>query len=162
MLARGAVGAGFIAGVAAPAHSARQKGDPLARLGQIEQHGFAVFIRNQLGADRHLDQQVLAGRTVAVLARAMTAARGFEMLGIAEVDQGIEPRHRFDNDIAALAAIAAVRAAVFDVHFTSERHRPGAALARTDEDFGLIKKMHGGLLTGYGAIVARDASTSSA
>ena len=70
------------------------------------------------------------------------------MLGIAEVDQGIEPRHRFDNDIATLAAIAAVRAAVFDVHFTSERHGPGSALARAEVDLGLVEKMHGGATIG--------------
>ena len=73
----------------------------------------------------------------------MAAARGLEMLGIAKVDQGVEPRNRFKNDIAALAAVAAIGSAVLHVHFAPERHGSGAALARAEEDFGLIEKMHG-------------------
>jgi hypothetical protein len=77
------------------------------------------------------------------------------MLGVAEVDQGIKARNGFENDIAALAAIAAIGPAIFDIHLAPETDSTSAARAGADKDFGLIEKMHGGLLTGYEANVAQ-------
>jgi hypothetical protein len=70
------------------------------------------------------------------------AALGLEMLGVAEVDQGVEAGHRLEDDIAALAAIAAVGAAIFDVLLAPEADRTGPP-AGADENLGLVEKMHG-------------------
>ena len=69
------------------------------------------------------------------------------MLGVTEVDQRIEARHRFEHDVTALAAIAAIRATIFDEFFAPEADGSGAARARTYEDLGLVEEMHasGGL-----------------
>ncbi len=67
------------------------------------------------------------------------------MLGIAKIDQRVEPGNRLKDDIPALAAIAAVRAAIFDVFFTPECDSTGAASTGTDENLGLIEKMHDGI-----------------
>jgi len=47
------------------------------------------------------------------------------MLGIAEIDQRIEARDGFKDDVASLAAIAAVRATIFDIFFAPETDRAG-------------------------------------
>ena len=141
MLPGCAVGAGFIAGIAAPAIAAAQQSDALASLGQIEQHRLALVVQ-YLRADRHMDDQIIAARTGAVLAHAAATARGFEMLAIAKVDQRVQPGHRLEDDVAALAAIAAIRAAIFDIHFAAKAYRPRAAGAGAEVNFGLIEKMH--------------------
>ena len=61
----------------------------------------------------------------AVRARAAGAALGPEMLRVAEVDQGIEAGDRLENDVAALAAVAAVGTAELDVFLAPEAHRAG-------------------------------------
>jgi hypothetical protein len=71
------------------------------------------------------------------------AALSLEMLRIAKIDQRIEALHRFHNDIAALAAIAAVRSAIFDIFLAPKADRARPARARFDKDLGLIEKMHG-------------------
>jgi hypothetical protein len=123
-LARRAVGAGLVAGVAAPAIAAAQQGDALAGLDQVCQHGFAIVVEH-LRADRHLDDKIVAARAGAVLARAAHAALRLEMLGVTEIDQGIEAGHRLEHDIAALAAFTAIGAAIFDVLFRRKLTAPG-------------------------------------
>ena len=51
---------------------------------------------------------------VMLLPGAALAARGAEMLGVAKVDQRVEAGDGFEHDVAALAAMAAVGAAIFD------------------------------------------------
>ena len=137
VLARSAIGAGLVAGIAAPAHAAFEEDHPLADLGEIGEHLFLVLAQH-LRADRDRDDQI--GRTGprAVLAHAMRAARRLEMLGITEVDQRVEAGDRFEDHIPALAAIAAVGAAIFDVFFPPERDRAGPACAGADEYLCLI------------------------
>ena len=65
------------------------------------------------------------------------------MLGVAEVDQRVEAGDRLEDDVAALAAVAAVGAAIFDELLAPEADRAGAAGAGADEDLGLVEKMHG-------------------
>lgn len=62
--------------------------------------------------------------------------------GLAKVDQRVEAGHRAEHDIAALAAIAAVGSAEFDIFFTPETDGAAAARARGDVDLGLVEKMH--------------------
>ena len=85
-----------------------------------------------------------AARAGAVGARAALAARGAEMLGVAEVDQRIEAGHRFEHDVAALAAVAAVGAAELDELFAPEADRARPAGARAHENLGLVEEMHRG------------------
>ena len=103
-----------------------------------------LVVGEDLGADRDLDDQVLAAGAGAVGAGAALAARGAEMLGVAEVDQRIEAGHRFEDDVAALAAVAAVGPAEFDELLPPEADRARAAGARADEDLGLVEEMHRG------------------
>ena len=65
-----------------------------------------------------------------------------EMLGVAKVDQRVEAGDGFEDDVAALAALAAVGAAIFDVFLAPETDGAGATGARTDEDLGLVEEMH--------------------
>ncbi len=72
----------------------------------------------------------------------MGAARGFEMLRIAKVDQRVEALNRLEDDIAALPAIAAVGAAIFDIFLAPEADPAGTAAARFEIDLSLVEKMH--------------------
>ena len=80
-----------------------------------------------------------------VRAGAVAAFFGAEMLGIAEIDQGIEVFHGLENDIAAFAAIAAIRATELDELLAAERDDAIPAIAGFEIDFRLIKKFHGAL-----------------
>ena len=75
----------------------------------------------------------------------MHAGLGLEVLLIAEVDQGVEPGGAFDHDVAAPAAVAAVRAAELDELLAPERDAARPAVAGADIDPGLIEKLHAGL-----------------
>ena len=141
MLARRAVGRGGIARVAAPAHPAFEQNHALAHFGKVREKLLALFVED-LGADRDFDHQVRGAGARAVLAHAMTSALGAEVLGVAEIDQRIEAGHRDHDDIAALAAVASIRPAVFDVLFASEADRAGPARAGLEVNLGLVEKMH--------------------
>src|SRR3546814_15728941 len=83
-----------------------------------------------------------AARTGAVAPGAGGAAFRLEMLGIAKVDQRVEAGDRFEHHVAALAAVAAVGAAIFDIFFTPETDGAGAAVAGLHENLGLVEEMH--------------------
>ena len=72
----------------------------------------------------------------------MLAIFGRKMLGIAIVDQGIEGVRRLDDNIAALAAVAAIRAAKGHIFLAPEGQAPRAAIAGFQVYFGLIKEFH--------------------
>src|SRR5581483_3317618 len=142
MLARGAVGRALVAGVAAPAHSALQLHDSLADLGQVGEEGAILVIGKDLSPDWHLDHEILSAGSGAVGTRAALSARRTEMLGVAEVDQRIEPGNGLEDHVGALAAIAAVGPAELDELLAPEAHRAGTARAGADEDLGLVEEMH--------------------
>jgi acetyl-CoA carboxylase carboxyltransferase component len=54
-----------------------------------------------------------------------------------------DPFDRLEDDIAALAAKAAVRPAIFNELLPAKAHCAGTARAGADIDFGLIEKVHG-------------------
>ena len=85
----------------------------------------------------------LAAGAGLVAAGAALAARRPEMLGVAEVDQRIEALDRLEDDVAALAAVAAVGPAIFDIFLAPEADRARPARAGADEDLGLVEEMHG-------------------
>ena len=72
----------------------------------------------------------------------MAAALRTEVLGVAEIDERIEAGHRDHHDIAALAAVAAVRPAVLDELLPPETDGAGATGTGLEIDLGLIEKMH--------------------
>src|SRR3546814_17919940 len=80
VLARGAVGGAFVAGVAASAVAAAKHDDALARPGEIGKHSLLV-VGQDLRADRHLDPQILASRAGAVRSSAAIASLRTVLLG---------------------------------------------------------------------------------
>ena len=127
--------------VAEAAIAALGQQEALADLGQVADQRLVVFLED-LGAGRHLQRHVGALGAGHVAAHAVDAGLGLEMLLVAIVDQRVQPVDRLQPDIAAAAAVAAVRAAELDEFFAPERHRAGAAVAGADIDFGLVEKFH--------------------
>ena len=142
VLAGGAVGRGLVRGISAPTHPAFEEGNALADHGEVGEHLLPI-LGEDLCADRHLDHERLGRSAGAVLSHPVPATRRLEVLRIAEVDQRVEARDGFEHDIAAVPAVSAVRAAVFDVHLAPERDGPRAASAGFQIDLGLVEKMHG-------------------
>src|SRR6185369_15667348 len=112
------------------------------RFGKVGEQGALVIVGEDLSADRDLDDEVRAAGAGAVGAGAALAARGAEMLGVAEVDERIEAGHRLEHDVAALAPVPSVGAAELDELLAPEADRPRAAGAGTDENLGLVEEMH--------------------
>src|SRR5690606_23819199 len=100
----------------------------LADFGEIADQRLVVFLED-LGAGRHFQRHVRALAACAVAAHAMHAGLRPEMLLVAIVDQRVETVDRFGPDIAATAAVTAVRPAELDELFAAERHRAAAAIA---------------------------------
>src|SRR5229473_2049979 len=113
-----------------------------AERGEVVDQRFAILVEH-LRSDRHLEHDRFAVGAVAVLAHAVGALLGLEVLLIAVVDQRVQSIDRFDDDVAAAAAIAAARASELDILLAAERHAAVAAVAGADIDLGFIKKFHG-------------------
>ena len=128
-------------GVAEAAIAAAQQSHPLAGDVQVGEHGFLI-VGEDLGADRDLDDDVLRARAGAVRRRPVAALRRPEMLGVAEVDQRIKVMFRDEDDVAAFAAVAAVRAAELDELLPPERDHAVAAVAGAQVDLGLVEEFH--------------------
>ena len=112
-----------VAAVAAPAqHDARRR--PV----DIGQQSLSV-LGQDLGADRHADDDRVGVGAGAIGARAVAALGRPEMLRIAEVDERVEIGRGLEDDIAAPAAVAAVRAAELDVFLAPERGHSIPAIA---------------------------------
>ena len=59
-----------------------------------------------------------------------------------EPDEGVDARVRFEVDGAAVAAVAAERAALRDERFSSKRDHPAAAVAGFDVDLRGVEAPH--------------------
>ena len=94
-------------------------------------------------ADRHFQHHLFAVGTGAVLAHAIGATLGFEMLLIAIVDEGVEPVDGLDNDVAAFAAVAAVRSSELDEFLSPKGDAAVAARAGRNIDLRFIEEFHG-------------------
>jgi hypothetical protein len=147
-VARRAVGRALEIGVAEAAVAALGQQDAVADLFQICEQGLAVLLVD-LRAGRHLHDHAGAVRAVTVLAHAVAAALGREMLLVAVVDQGIEPVDRFHDHVAAAPAVAAIRPAELDEFLAPERDAAVPARPGGDIDLGFIQEFHG-------SSVARD------
>ena len=64
------------------------------------------------------------------------------MLLIAEIDQRVEVVDRLEHDIAAAAAIAAVRPAELDEFLAPERDQPAPPSPLLQVDFRLVEEFH--------------------
>ena len=121
-----------------PPRSSRTRAPDLRQVGD---QGLAVFFID-LRAGRHFHHRVVAIGAGHHLALAAFAILGLHMLLEAVVDQGVEIVHRLDPDIAAPAAIAAIRPAIFDEFLAPERDAAIAASAAGSIDLGDIEKFH--------------------
>ena len=128
-------------GIAKPAVAAAQEHDALAQLGQIgKQHGAVLLI--DLGADRHFQDGIGAIGAVTVLAHAGAAIFCKKVLLVAVVDQRVETIDGLHHHVAAIAAVAAVRAAELDEFLAAKRDAAVASGAGTDVDLSLVEKFH--------------------
>ena len=130
--------------VAVAAVAALGQHHPLAELGEVDQQGLVV-LGEDLRAARQAQHDVLAGAAGALAAHAVMAGLGLEVLRIAVVDQRVEPVDAFEDDVAALAAVAAVGAAELDELLAPKARRSRAAVAGADVDLGLVEELHGGV-----------------
>ena len=142
VLARRAVGCGLVACIAAPAIAAAQEHALLTLFGEVREDMLLVLAQH-LGADGHVDDQILPARAGHVRACTAFPARRPEMLRVAKVDQRIEAVHRAKHDVPALAAIAAIGAAIFDELFAAECDGAGSTGTRRHINFCLVEEMHG-------------------
>ena len=126
-------------------------GEPkaLADRGQVANQRLVVFLID-LRAGWYLQRRVGALGAGAIATHAVDAGLGLEMLLVAIVDQRVQPLDGFQPDIAAAAAIAAIRPTELDEFLAPERDAACAAIAGADIDLGLIEKFHG-----YVAIASR-------
>ena len=114
----------------------------VAGLEQLGQQRLLV-LGEHLRARRHGDHGIRAARAGSVLAHAARAVLGVEVLLVAVVDQRVEVGDALDPDVAALAAVAAVGAAVLDELLAAERDGAAPAIAGADVDLGLVEEFHG-------------------
>ena len=146
-VARRAVGRRLEARVAEAAIAAGEDDDALADRGEIGDQRLAVLLID-LRAGRDLEHRVLAVGAVPVLAHAVAAGFGLEVLLVAVVDQRVEPVDRLDHDVAAFAAVAAARPAELDELLAPERHAAVTARAGLDVDLGFVEEFHACLIHG--------------
>ena len=132
---------GLEIGVAEAAIAAGGDAEALADMGEVADQRLVV-LGEDLGAGRHLQRHVGALGAVAVAAHAVHAGLGLEVLLVAIVDQRVEAGDRLDPDVAAAAAVAAVRSPELDEFLAAERYRAGTAVAGADIDLGLVEELH--------------------
>ena len=89
-----------------------------------------------------LQHDVVGAPAGALLAHAGLAVPGEEMLLVAIVDQRVQPVDRLGDHVAALAAVAAVRAAELDELLAAEADAAVPAGAGADLDAGMVEELH--------------------
>src|SRR5690606_30624875 len=114
---------------------------PVADARQVGDDGLLVLVKD-FGAGGVAQHLVLSAAAGALLAHGMLAALGPKLQLVADVVEGVEPVDGLRPDIAASAAIAAIRAAELDELLAPEADTAGAAAARADIDLGEIQELH--------------------
>ena len=129
-VARGPVGRRRERLVAAPAPAPLADDDLIPRLGEIAERVAPVAVVDH-GPRRNGDDQFLAALAVAIRGAARFAALGLPELAIDDLGEAVGPGDRAEDDVAAVAAVAAVGAAFGDVllapeagHRRDRRRRP--------------------------------------
>jgi len=140
-VARGLVGGALEVGVAKAAVAALGDADAVANVREVGKQRLVVFCEH-LRARRDLDDAIFAACARAVAAHAVDAGLGLEVLLVAVIDQRVEIIDTLDDNVATMSAVAAVRAAVFDVLLAAEREAAVAALAGLYVDFRRIEELH--------------------
>ena len=118
--------------------------EPLIGLTDVGDDLAGVMIGDN-GAQGHRDDAISAISAVHLLAHAVAAVLGPVVRVVGEVEQGVDGGVANEDDIAALAAIAAIGSALGDVLLAAHADGPVASLAGADEDCGAIEKQHGGV-----------------
>src|SRR3546814_12189902 len=95
-----------------------------------------------LGADRQCEDDSGPPGPAALLAHAVDAALGPEMLLVAIVDERVQAVDAFQDHRAAAPAVAAVRAAAGNELLPPEADAAGAAVAGADVALGLFAVLH--------------------
>src|SRR5947209_1734124 len=127
--------------VAEPAIATVQQHDSLTRLGQIGEHGLLVVVE-ELGPNRDTQHEIAALGAGLVGAGAATAFLSTKMLLITVVDQRVQIVRRLEHDVAALAAIAAIRPTELDELLAAKAHGAAAAVTALQVDLGLVEEFH--------------------
>ena len=109
-------------------------------VGQVCDNKAALCVLDH-SAQRHLDDQILGIFAVAQACAALAALRGHILALIAEIHQGGQMVVRHKDDVAAPAAVTAVRTACGHEFFAVEAHRTIAALARMEPYRGDVDKV---------------------
>ena len=128
-------------GVAEAAVAAAQQQQLLADRGHVGENRLVVVFQD-LGANGDFQDDVVALAAGAVLAHAMAAGLGLEVLLIAIVDQRVEPVDANRPYVAAAPAVAAVGSAVLNGFLTAEADGSAAAVTRSHKDFRLVQEFH--------------------
>jgi hypothetical protein len=104
-----------------------------------------LVIGEDLRADRHLDhERSSAPAPVRLLAHAVPAAAGLEMLRIAKVDQRVEARRRHSNTISPPLPPSPPSGPPNSTNFSRRNDTLPSPPGRKHEDLGLVEKLHGG------------------
>ena len=127
----------FEAGVALAALAAARHVHLLARRGEILQHKPAGDVEYH-GAGRYANTQVVGCSPVPAGTLAMLAALGPPRLAVCQCTEAIDALFRNEDDTPAVAAVAAVGAAAWNVLLTAERDAPVATTAPFHFDFHLV------------------------
>ena len=125
--------------VAKAALPAAQEHLALARPAHVGHHG-PVLLAQEHRAHRHLDDQVLPALAMAAPGRAVRAVFGQILAVEAKIQQRVHVGVGIEDDVAAVAAVAAVRAAVLHEFLPVERHAAVAPVARLGGDFDPVHK----------------------
>jgi hypothetical protein len=113
--------------------------DLLARLGQIAQDMAPVAVEDE-GSGRDGYKEITATLAVTIGAAAGPARLGPPMLAMHDLGQAVGAGHGLDGDVAAVAAVAAVRPAARHVLLAPEAATPTAAVAALHIDNHAIDK----------------------
>jgi len=128
-------------GVALASDAAAGRDEGLSRRGQIRKNlaGFKILHQR---SGRYDNFKILRAAAGAVVARAVPAVFSDLMLTIFQIQQGVVRLGRPEDDVAALAAVAAVRTAFGDELLPPETHAARAAVSAPDEYLGFVNKFH--------------------
>jgi hypothetical protein len=139
--ARGLSGCGFEMQVPETAIATPRQLHALTDLGQIGKDGFLILVK-YLGADRHAKDDIIAILAGALPPHARLTVLCEKMLLIPKINQRVQPIHSFGPNAAAIAAVPAVRATVFDEFFAAKADTAAPARARANIYFAQIQKFH--------------------
>src|SRR5207244_6849051 len=139
---RGAVGARLEALVPPAALAAARDQQLLAVTGEVSELFVRVGVAHH-GADRHRHVQVRTAAAAAVIGAAGLPVRRLEGPLDAEIRQRIDPRGGAQVDAAAVAAVAAVRAAEGHELLAAETGAAAPAVAGLHARSRLIDEFHG-------------------